>query len=229
MKRILFMHMAAALMFLAVAAAGNPELKASLDSIDFGHIGVDYNLYQTVEIHNTGSSELLITDIYPSCDCSRTSVADTIVQPGQSTTVRLKFNTKNWYGVTDQYFTIESNDPVLPMVQIPYHSVVGQWIKGIYPKPKGLFFLPGKSQGQLEITNSKHDLLELELIDQADPYFRIAVTQNSAKKGDKLVIKVIADESLSKGTHESSFRLRVKAAEREEPVILSIPIKIVKY
>lgn len=229
MKRILFIFPTAALLFLAVAAWGNPELKASLASIDFGHIGVDYNLYQTVEINNTGSSELVISDVYPSCDCSRTWVADTIVQPGESTTVRLKFNTKNWYGVTEQYFSIESNDPKLPTIKIPYHSLVGQWVKGIYPKPKAIFFLPGKSQAQLEIANTKYDLLELELIDQADPFFRVAIAQNSAEKGDKLLIKVIVDESLSKGTHESSFRLRIIAAGRKEPVILSIPVKIVKY
>lgn len=229
MKRIVLAYTIAVVLVLGSTAWSNPEIRVNIGSIKFGHIGVDYNLYQTIEVHNTGSSDLVITNVSPSCDCSRTWLTDSVVAPGQFTTVRLKYNTKNWYGDTEQHISIESNDPKMPSVQIPYHSYVGQYIRGIIPKPKALFLLPGKSQGQIQIVNTRFDRLDLELIDQADPFFKIAIVENRAGKGEKLLINVIADESLTKGTHESSFRIKVKRDDREEPVIISIPVKIVKY
>ena len=210
-------------------AFSNPVVKVNMGSIKFGHIGVDYNLYQTIQVHNTGSSDLVITNVSASCDCSRVDVMDTIVAPGQFTTVRLKYNTKNWYGDTEQHITIETNDPTMSMVHIPYHSFVGKYIRGIVPKPKALFLLPARAQGQMVIANTHHDQLDIELIDQADPYYRIVIVKSSADKGEELIVRVIADEALGKGTHESSFRLQIEAEGREEPVILSIPVKIVKY
>ena len=229
MKRRNIITIVVALTLMCSIAQGNPELKANVASINFGHIGVDYNLYYTFEIHNTGTSELVLHDVRPSCDCSKTYITDTIVAPGQFTTIKLRFNTKNWYGDTDQYITIKSNDPKLPTVQIPYKSFVGQYIRGIVPNPKALFLLPGKSQGQIEIANTNHDLLDLEILDQADPFYRLAIVKNRAEKREKLVIKVIAETILEKGTHESSFRIQVNASGRDKPTIVTIPIKIVKY
>ena len=197
--------------------------------IEFGYVGVDYNLYQEIEVHNTGDSDLRLIDVSPSCDCSRTSITDSIVPPGATTNVRLQFNTKNWYGDTEQLITIVSNDPDFPQVQIPYHSYVGQWVKGVLPSPKAIFFLPGKNMGEISILNSEYNRLNLQFLDQSDPWFRVELAQNKAAKGGKLVVKVLADDSLGKGTFEGSFRLQVDAEGRDEPVVLSIPVKIVKY
>jgi hypothetical protein len=50
----------------------------------------------------------------------------------------------------------------------------------------------------------------------------------AAGKGGKLEISVTPSDELTKGTYNTYLRVGL-AAGREEPVFLSIPVKIVRY
>ena len=220
------------LMLFAVGSTystAQPKLEFAESILDFGHIGIDYKVFYNFRFSNAGDAPLEIESVVPSCDCSRTHASAQVIQPGDSGLIRLEFQTRDYFGPTSQSFTITSNDPDNPTQKIFYVSTVGRWIRGIKPDPIYLFFLPGNSPKKITIANTHFPDLKASLIDQADDYFSVKLLKDKASQGEMIEVEVIPGEPPTPGTHNSNFRLAVDVPDKEEPVILTIPVKIVKY
>ena len=63
MKRVMISTIVVAIVLVAGAVYAQPEMRVNIRAIEFGHVGVDYNLYQDIEVHNTGASDLIITGV----------------------------------------------------------------------------------------------------------------------------------------------------------------------
>ena len=77
-------------------------------------------------VRNDGESELQIEKISTSCDCTKASIAQDKIAPGQSAilTVTLDPTEDNLYGDITRLIYLRSNDPETPEVSVEFHVII---------------------------------------------------------------------------------------------------------
>ncbi len=97
-----------------------PEVADTSFQYDFGSIPPTDKVEHDFIIENIGSGVLEIQDASASCGCTAAVVADTTVDPGGSTTIRVSYDPRvnQEFGkfVTKQ-IRIKSNDPLVPLAE----------------------------------------------------------------------------------------------------------------
>lgn len=97
-----------------------PEVADTNWQYDFGSIPPTDKVEKEFHIENLGSGVLEIQDASASCGCTAALVADSSVDPGGSTTIRVSYDPRvnQEFGkfVTKQ-IRIKSNDPLVPLAE----------------------------------------------------------------------------------------------------------------
>lgn len=78
---------------------------------DFGNIVQDSIIARNFVITNGGSDVLKITKVSASCGCTAVMPAKNELMPGESTDIKVTFNSKGKSGKQNKIITIETNDP----------------------------------------------------------------------------------------------------------------------
>lgn len=195
---------------------------------DFGHVGIDYTIYHRYPFVNRTPDTLRILNVLAHCDCSSAHAADTVLAPGDSTSINLRFNTKNFYGPQNKTISVTTDHPSMQTVEYFYLSIIGQWFDGIKPEPASAFFLPATKPVRIRIPNAGAGPTEIDKIDQLDNYFTVKILSPRAGKGEALEVEVAPSPNVGRGTYHSNFTMAV-ANGTDEPTILTIPVKIVRY
>lgn len=223
-KPLLAALAALCLMMSSGRAAGT--VKAG--QVDFGHIGSDFKVYhEFIYVNKTPTTVTLKTDDVP-CECSKVTLTDSTVAPGDSARIRVEFDTIYLFGETIKTFTLATTDPSAPIIEYEYVSHIGRWLGGIKPEPLSAFLLPGQTTKTIFIPNLSVDKLTVSVLGQADDYYALKVKNSRISKGEKAQIELTLTKSLATGTYYSSFRVQAMLPD-DVPVILSVPVKIVRY
>ena len=213
----------------ATNSGASRRLVWSEQVFDFGHVGIDFKLFHTFYIANNGDTPVAIKSAIASCDCSQVSLVDSLIQPGDTAFLHLDFLTRNYYGATTKSMKVTLDDPEYPELKFYYLSTIGQWYGNLKPEPFSLFFLPGADGKQVKLANRAYDQISWSLRDQGDSTIRVQIIDAKADRGEQLTLTVTPADGLTAGTYLSSFTVHVITAEGQKPVILTIPVKIVKY
>lgn len=72
-----------------------PRIRLSDRVLDFGHFRKDEIHDSVFTVYNDGDSTLVIHTIFSGCGCTRTSCDKKVIEPGDSTKVGVRFNSKN--------------------------------------------------------------------------------------------------------------------------------------
>ena len=77
-------------------------------------------------VRNDGESDLLIEKISTSCDCTKATIAQDRIAPGQSAvlTVTLDPTEDNLHGDITRLIYLRSNDPENPEVSVEFHAII---------------------------------------------------------------------------------------------------------
>lgn len=227
-SRFKFVLVCSALMVLGTSGAFAAQADGRR-TVDFGAVGIDFLVFHNFIYVNPSAAPVVLRTKNVPCECSKVTIADSVVAPGDSTTIRLEFDTKNVFGPTTKMFTISTSDPAFPVLEYYYLSNVGQWLMGVKPEPPSVFFLPAHQSKRVTLSNPRAAKLGISFIDQADTLYSVKVLKNVIEKGEKTEIEINVAPNLRKGTYFSSFRLRLDPSEGANPFLLTIPIKIVRY
>jgi len=105
---------------MCVAAAGTsvaqrktkagPVMEIEPKDHDFGGVQQDQKLVHEFTVRNVGTEDLEIRRISTSCGCTAAILADSIVKPGESTTLEVVLETRKYKGVIDKSVSVASND-----------------------------------------------------------------------------------------------------------------------
>jgi len=209
---------------LAVSYKG---LKFSELLYDFGQVGTDLKVFHDFKLFNDGDKPVLVDSIEVACECSSILFPDSTINPGDTVSLKLTFESIHYYGPTRKSLTVYSSDGRKTVLQ--YISDVGRWPKGMKPDQAFLFFIPGQSSKKINIKNTEFEKLEILRIEPYDTVFQAAVLESEAEKGKQVTLEVKPRETLKEGTYLSSFRLALKLPEENNPFFLTIPVKIVVY
>ena len=214
---------------MGAEAQAGAKLKMVEDGYDFGCLGIDYTVFHVFKITNDGDSDLKIDSLFATCDCSSVKFRDSILVPGDTGSFRLKFNTKDYYGPTSRTVRIVSNDSDQPVHLVKYTSIVGQWPYGVKPDPIALFFLPAHKSLKATLESPILDWLELMDVTPHDDLVEVDVSSRRVGKGGKIVLDVRPNTDLPGGTHHTNFRVRFKTPDGTPPLVITFPVKIVRY
>ena len=91
-----------------------PKLVTDKKVHDFG-AGESGDIFNTEFVFtNTGKSDLVIHEIYPECACIKVEYTKSTLKPGETMTLKMRFDTGIKKGKTTQSIWIVCNDPVEP-------------------------------------------------------------------------------------------------------------------
>jgi hypothetical protein len=194
---------------------------------DFGFVPLDYKLIHIYKIKNIGDGDLHIEKMVPNCDCTMVTCSDTLVRPDSTVEIKIIFDTKNYYGLNNREITVHSDDPENPTINLEYSSNIGLFPNFYQIEPHSLFFLKGNKSQTIRLSNLSDEDLDYNLELEPDSFFTVDKTSGLLDSKKDVSIEVTPNDQLNKGTFHSSFR--VKFDTEPDPVIITIPVKIVRY
>lgn len=94
-----------------------PAITFEEASFDFGDINQGDKVEHIFKFENTGDAPLIITNVQTTCGCTATDWQREPILPGESSTIKVNFNSANKMGRQNKVITIVSNS-VAPLNQI---------------------------------------------------------------------------------------------------------------
>lgn len=163
------------------AAAGPPKIKLSAEDWDFGTIEYGEKADYVLTVKNVGGGELKIKEARGSCACTvpQRGIKD-VLKAGETTEIKIHFNSTKKQGVVTTFVTIESNDPANPRAEFRVHGTVKTIIDTI---PAQGFTLRGTSRDEVLSGTVK-------LINRTDAPFKPQV-QSVAAPGVEVELKEV--------------------------------------
>ena len=101
-----------------------PKIYVTPEDFDFGTIEQGKVFIYSYNIVNNGTDTLKIYDVKPGCGCTAAKPEKNILLPGESTKLKIEFNTEGREGNQEKYVSILSNDPKTPQFQIKFHGII---------------------------------------------------------------------------------------------------------
>jgi hypothetical protein len=104
--------------------ASGARLAAAPASFDFGSVLPGRTLQRDIVLRNVGDADLVVKDVYTTCECTVVGSYAKRLAPGASTSLRVELTTPGAAGRTVQTVTIESNDPERPKTEVQVSATV---------------------------------------------------------------------------------------------------------
>jgi len=78
------------------------------------------------EVKNTGNADLVIEKVSVSCECTTAELEKSIIPPGESAELRVKFDPAedNLFGEIQRIIYLRSNDPVQPEAEAEFRVTI---------------------------------------------------------------------------------------------------------
>lgn len=93
----------------AIIELGSPIIEFDQKVYDFGTIDEGEVIDGAFVVTNTGKTDLLITEVKPSCGCTTPDWTKDAIKPGETGEIKFSFNSKGRTGTQNKSITIKSN------------------------------------------------------------------------------------------------------------------------
>lgn len=108
----------------AAASASAQVIDVSPRTHDFGAMEQQESRTVVLTVTNKGAGRLLIEKVEPDCGCTAADMANKDLAPGESTDLKIEFNSKQFDGKVVKSVRIYSNDPTNPVVDVMFTANV---------------------------------------------------------------------------------------------------------
>lgn len=116
--RMKYLSLIVVFMTLVVAQINPPKITSPKDFHNFGDIKEGETVFYDFIIKNTGEDLLIINDVQPSCGCTAAEPEKRRLLPGESTKMKVEFNTINRKGPQTKIVYVLTNDPKTPKFKL---------------------------------------------------------------------------------------------------------------
>jgi len=111
---------------LSFAQLMDPKLVVQQTEYDFGDIKQGEKVTHIFILTNSGGDLLKIADVQASCGCTAALTDKNELGPGESTNLKVTFNSAGRFGKQKKLVRIESNDPKDPTIILTVFADVQQ-------------------------------------------------------------------------------------------------------
>ena len=219
---------AAALAADTPASDPAPKLLINEATFDFGSVAQGQEITHDYTIKNSGTAELSIQRIVPSCGCTIANSSSSLLPAGGEGKISVQFDTSGFSGDKTKIVRVYSNDPdspvqdivlkgrVEPDVQIEPRTVfLGEVVAGSEgPGPRQIVSLSLKDGAKLKITGFKtfSRYLKVEEVESGARHRRIAVSLDPSVPAGDFRDRVVVELD---GGADKTVNLPVFASVRE--------------
>lgn len=88
-----------------------PRIEIAPELHDFGKVKQNQKLVKEFELKNVGTEDLVLGRISTSCGCTAALTSKKTLTPGESTSLKVTFETRRYKGAVQRSVSIASNDP----------------------------------------------------------------------------------------------------------------------
>lgn len=129
---------ATVLLSVASLAQGQPKLEMiGGTKFDLGSVYRGTMAERRIVLKNSGTDTLIISRVDVSCGCTGTMVSNDHIAPGDTGTLLITFNSKNFRGPVHKTLTVNSNDPGQPQALVQFEGTV---VEDVVVTPEYLWF-----------------------------------------------------------------------------------------
>jgi hypothetical protein len=114
----------------ATEAAAGPKLVVVEDKKDVGQVAKGEPIKHVFVLKNTGTADLHITDVKPSCGCTVPEF-DKVIKPGAEGKVTLTVDTKGFSGPISKTALLITDDPAVPQKTLFLSAVVKPFVDAL--------------------------------------------------------------------------------------------------
>jgi len=104
--------------------AAAPRIRVDPEGFDFGKAQQNKTLRKEFTLRNFGDAELVIEGVTTTCGCTAAITAETHVEPGGSTQLRVTLETRSYSGTLERQVLVRSNDPETPLLSLKVSATV---------------------------------------------------------------------------------------------------------
>lgn len=171
---------------------------------DFGTISRGTKVERKVTLKNTGTETLVISKVDAACGCTGTLVSNDHINPGETGTLAITFNSQNFSGPVHKTVTVNSNSGTNPAQVIEFNATVQEeisltpnhiWFRDAQVGLQTTATLTIKNQGKnpLALTEAKTQLEGFSLKLPKEPIKPGSTVQVVAEFTPKAARQVLSD------------------------------------
>ncbi|HUU45807.1 MAG TPA: DUF1573 domain-containing protein [Acidobacteriota bacterium] len=106
---VLFLLLAVPVTVGGESKLAGPRLRVSLDTFDFGYSPQHAQVAHVFWMRNTGTETAIIERVKTNCGCTQAPLADSVIAPGDSTSIEIVLGTGRMLGSIEKYTRVMSN------------------------------------------------------------------------------------------------------------------------
>jgi hypothetical protein len=193
-------------------AVSAPKIEVSQETRDLGTVPKGQVIQTDFMVHNSGGSDLVITDARPSCGCTVSSF-DKVIKPGTDGKVHASVDTKSFSGPIAKSILVVSNDPERPQVNLFIKAIVKPFVD-VAPQAYVRFsVVHGDGASQEVVLISEEKGFKPAVAETAQPYVKAQISPAGDK--DKIA-----------GRPGEQYKLAVSVLPDAPEGLLNAPIRI---
>ncbi len=181
-----------------------PAFEITETTFNFGKVSQSVTVNHTFWIKSTGDDTLIISKINPGCGCTKAPIQDTILAPGDSTRLKIFFDTKRYKGHVikkPSFFTNASDKAFFIKIlaePLPDPSIAQPLLVDPIKIDVSQFTETVRRISEFKIINKGTRDYEVCLIDKPEIDFDIELPE-IIHAGDTAIAKIVVrDESIEK-------------------------------
>ncbi len=188
------------------------------DTVDFGVMERHQTRTKNLIIRNEGGADLNILEIESSCGCTAAQPETRLLKPGQTTGLKITFDSRQFQGEQVKHVTIRSNDPATPRLEIPVRAMVHV---PILIKPEKLAFNFGRVRRGVKAVRRSwlqvQDMPRLKLTPGPLPENLVQVSKEENVEGDpkRAILTLSLQENAPHGPFQEILRVRTNVPDMD--------------
>jgi len=208
-----------------------PRLRASVESFDFGYAPQLAHLSHAFWIKNIGTEVATIQRIKPNCGCTRAPLTDSIIVPGDSTSIEVILGTGKMIGEVEKYARLYT-DAIgrVPALIIKSHVLAdGTQPPNLVAEPEGVFVdstARPEADGErweipVALKNNGTENMRITAIDVPSRYVFLSESEFTLAPGQSRTIMFRVDPAILTLEHGRSVTF---AAHGKDEMRLTVPV-----
>lgn len=197
-----------------------PKIQFATPLYDFGRMKAGEPVKYTYVFTNTGDRLLILNSVQPQCGCTTAGDWTKQVEPGQTGSIPIQFNTANYNGPVFKQVTVSCNVTNQPTLFVQLKGTVFKAFDLIPPMAVLTISADAESASSVvTITNNMEEPLLLSAPESNNRAFAAELKTNALGKGYQLIVSAVPP--MPAGSVQGQINLRTSSTN---PAVISVPV-----